>query len=58
MFFQTQILLIAILLVLGSYELIQLTPLGNKLLCLKSFSTKWLYGLILTKKAWRNIYKY
>lgn len=58
MFYQTQILLIAVLLILGSYELVQLTPLGNKLSSLTSFSVKWLYSLILTKKTWRSIYKY
>jgi hypothetical protein len=58
MFYQIQILLIIILLILGGYELLQLTPLGNKLLIFVGFSMKWLHALILTKKARRNIYKY
>lgn len=58
MFYQTQILLITVLLILGSYELMQLTSLGSKASSLISFSLKWFYGFILTKKAWRNIYKH
>lgn len=58
MFYQLQISLIAILLVLGSYELLQLTTLGSRWSCFSRHSIKWLYGLILTKKAMRNIYKY
>ncbi|WP_188770677.1 hypothetical protein [Emticicia aquatilis] len=53
-----QFLLIAILFVLGSYEILQLTILGDKISDFGSFTLKQLNSLILTKRAWRNIYKY
>lgn len=56
MLYQTQMLLIVSLFILGGYELLQLTTLGRKFSGLTSLSVKWFYGLILTKKAWR--YKY
>jgi len=58
MFYKLEILLIVILLILGSYEVLQLTNLGNRWSCFSRLSIKWLHGLILTKKAMRNMYKY
>lgn len=58
MFYQLQILLIVILFLLGSYELFQLTKLGSRLISYSRISIKLFNRLILTKKAWRNIYKY
>ncbi len=55
---QIHIFLISTLLLLGAYEIIQLTKLGSKYVTLISFLTRWYYTLILTKKAMRNIYKY
>jgi hypothetical protein len=58
MFYKIEISLIVILLILGSYEILQLTTLGDRWSCFSRLSIKWLYGLILTKKAMRNMYKY
>ncbi len=58
MYYQIQILLISALLVLGIYELFQLTKLGSITANAMRFFVKWLYSLILTKKAWRDSYKY
>lgn len=58
MFYQIPISLIVILFILGSYELFQLTNVGIRLSSFSRISIKWLNRLILTKKAWRNIYKY
>ena len=58
MFYKIEISLIVILLILGSYEILQLTTLGDRWSSFSRLSIKWFYGLILTKKAMRNMYKY
>lgn len=58
MYYQIQILLISALLVLGIYEIFQLTKLGSIVANTMRFITKWLYNSVLTKKSWKNAYKY
>ena len=58
MVYQAQIFLITALLVLGMYELFQLTKLGRVLANAMRLSIKWLYSSVSTKKAWKNAYKY
>lgn len=58
MYYQLQIFLMSSLLILGMYELFQLTKWGRVGINSIRFSIKWLYHLVMTKKAWKSDYKY
>ena len=58
MYYQLQIFLISALLILGIYELLELTKWGRLVTSTIRFSIKRFYSLVLTKKAWKNDYKY
>ena len=58
MYYQLQIFLITALVILGIYELLQLTKWGKIGANWMIFSIKWLYSLVFTKKAWKSVYKY
>lgn len=58
MYYQIHFFLISILLVLGIYELFQLTKLGFISVNAMRFMVKWLYNLVLVKKSKKSAYKY
>ena len=58
MYYQVEIFLISSLLILGIYEIIQLTKWGKGGVNSMRISIQRIYNLVLTKKAWKNEYKY
>ncbi|CAH0997944.1 hypothetical protein EMA8858_04079 [Emticicia aquatica] len=58
MFFQLQIFLIASLLTLGIYEVLQLTKLGKTMMDFINLNAKKLQNLMQIKKYRKNIFNY
>ncbi len=56
MFYQIQIFLIVALLLLGTYELFQLTKLGRASVSYMRFFITRFNGLFSVKKSWKNKY--
>lgn len=58
LYYQLQIFLISALLIIGFYEILQLTQLGKILVNAVRFTKKRYYDYVLAKKTWKNTYKY
>lgn len=58
MYYQLQIFLISTLLIIGLYEILQLTQLGQILTNAMIILKKKYDNFIWTKKTWKNAYKH
>ncbi len=58
MYYPIHLFLISTLLILGIYELFQLTKLGIFVANVMRFTMKWFYNMVFAKKLKKNVYKY